>query len=85
MARSECPMREATAAGIKTATAAQKQTAVALVFSLIGLAFWLISAAFGWEAGSDKEIFRYLLCLASVSGSLFVMCIVVKKVLIWRG
>lgn len=77
-------MREGTAAGIRTATAAQRQAAVVFVFSLIGLALWSISAAFGWEAGSDKEIFGYLLCLASVSGSLFAMCIVVKKVLVWR-
>lgn len=78
-------MREGTAAGIKTATAAQKQAAVVFVFSLIGLALWSISAASGWEAGKDKEIFVYLLCLASVSGILFAMCIVIKKVLFWRG
>jgi len=78
-------MRGDTTAGIRTAKAAQKQAAAVFVFSLVGLAFWLISAAFGWEAGSDKEIFVYLLWLASVSGSLFVIGVIVKKVLVCRG
>lgn len=77
-------MREKTAAGIRTVAASQKQAALVFVFSLIGLALWSGTVVFGWDTGIEREIAVYLLWMAGISGGLFVMGMVMKKVLTWR-